>query len=261
MTTETRSEIAARLAEASGLLVGLDFDGTLAPIASDPDEPTITPASQHAVERFVASPSDATVAVISGRELSDLQSRIDLDGVVYAGNHGFELAFGDHSVVHPAAERRRPALRRSLERLRDRLSDVPGWEIEDKGVTATVHVRHTPSEQVDEVRSAVETSVREAGDGLVVSSGKQVFEIRPEVDWDKGTTIDHLSKGTPNGWVTMYIGDDVTDEDAFRAVRPDGIPVLVGSREDTDATHRIPEQEAVAPFLEWVADCLLDGPE
>lgn len=261
MTTETRPEIAARLSGASGLLVGLDFDGTLAPIASNPDEPAITPAARRAVEQFVASPADATVAVISGRELSDLRERVGIDGVVYAGNHGFELAVGDHSIVHPAAERRRPALRRSLDGLRDRLADVPGWEIEDKGLTATVHVRNTPPERVDEVQSAVETSVREAGDGLLVTTGKQVFEIRPEVDWDKGTTINHLSQGCPDGWLTMYLGDDVTDEDAFQAIRPDGIPVLVGSREDTDATHRLPEQDAVAPFLEWVADCHLDGPE
>lgn len=261
MTIETRPELAARLAAADGLLVGLDFDGTLAPIAGDPDAPTITPAARRAVERFVAAPSDATVAVISGRELSDLRSRVGLDGVVYAGNHGLELAREDRSQVHPAAKRRRSTLRHSLDRLQDRLADVPGWEIEDKGLTATVHVRHTPPERVDEVRSAVEASVREAGDGLFIASGKEVFEIRPEVDWDKGTTIDHLSEESPDGWLTMYLGDDVTDEDAFRALRPDGIPVLVGSREDTDATHRLPEQDAVAPFLEWVADCLLEGPE
>lgn len=258
MTTETRHELATRVAAAEGLLVGLDFDGTLAPIDSDPDAPTITRAARRAVERFVASPADATVAVISGRELSDLRRRVGIDGVVYAGNHGLELARGERSLVHPVAKRRRPALRRSLERLRDRLTDVPGWEIEDKGLTASIHVRHTPARRVDEVRSAVEASVREAGEGLSVATGKQVLEIRPTVDWDKGRTIDHLSAGTPDRWLTMYLGDDVTDEDAFRAIRPDGVPVLVGTREDTAATHRLPEQKRVAPFLEWVADCLLE---
>jgi len=257
VTSEPGPELADRLAGAKGLLLGLDFDGTLSPIAGDPGAPEIAPEARRAVERFVERP-EATVAVVSGRELSDLRPRVGLDGVVYAGNHGLELTHGDHTVVHPAAERCRPALVRTLELLQDRLAHIPRWEIEDKGATATVHVRHTPDERVGEVRSAVEASVREAGTNLSINSGKQVFEVRPAVDWDKGAAIDHLSETVPDGWLTMYVGDDVTDEDAFRAVRPEGVGVLVGSRADTDASHRLPDQEAVPPFLEWVVDCLVD---
>ena len=258
LTADRRHEIAARLSGADGLLVGLDFDGTLAPIADDPDEPTITPSCKRAVAKILRSP-DATVAVVSGRELSDLRPRVGLDGIVYAGNHGMELYRAGKYTAHPEAQRHRSALHRSLERLSNRLADVPGWEIEDKGLTATVHVRHTPPEWTDTVRSEVAETVGSVGDGLHVSAGKGVFELRPAIEWDKGAAIAYLSEQVPDGWSAMYLGDDTTDEDAFRAVRPDGVGILVGERDGTHATYRLPSQEAVASFLDWVADGLLSG--
>lgn len=247
-----------RLAGGDGLLLGLDFDGTLAPIADDPDEPTITPACQRAVKKFVTHPH-ATVAVISGRELSDLYNRVGIPGVIYAGNHGLEFRYGECTEIHPSAACRQAAVRRVLEQLPDRLAGVPGWEIEDKRLTATIHVRRTPPGRTGEVRSAIEAAIRESGADLRVASGKQVFEVRPAIDWDKGSAIDWLSGITPDGWQSVYLGDDTTDEDAFRAIRPDGIGVLVGSRESTAAHVRLPNQSVVAPFLDWLADEGLEG--
>ena len=257
LTSHWRDELADRLEGCDGLVVGIDFDGTLAPIAEDPSEPTITPACESALETLANHPR-AMVAVISGRELSDLKDRVDVPGVVYAGNHGLELCCGGSIEVCPDAARCRPAISRTVDRLSDRLAEIPGAEIEDKRITATVHVRRTPSDRVDDVRSAVETAVREAGDGLQITPGKQVFEIRPAVDWDKGSAMDRLVSSVPDGWQPVYPGDDVTDEDAFRAIRQDGIGVLVGSRERTDASYRLPTQEAVAPFLDWLATTAME---
>lgn len=250
-------ETAARLAAADGLLVGLDFDGTLAPIAADPAAPTIDPACRRALERLARHPR-AAVAVISGRALDDLRPRVGLEGLVYAGNHGLELDEGGVEVVHPVAARQRPAVRRALDRVADALVAVPGWEIEDKGATAAVHVRRTPPGQVETVREAVLSAVRSVDADLRVSTGKQVFEIRPAIDWDKGATIRHLAADLPDAWRTVYVGDDTTDEDAFRAVRPDGVGVLVGSRDSTAAASRLPDQTTVAPFLTWLTERVLD---
>ncbi len=256
-TDDQRREMARRLAGAEGLLVGLDFDGTLAPIADDPDAPTIRRACRRALRRLAGRP-DATVAVISGRELADLRGRVGVDGVAYAGNHGLELQHGDDTTVHPLAARQRPALARALDRLGERLADVPGVVVEDKGLTGTVHVRRTPAHRVPAVRSAVEGVARTADAGLQVTTGREVFELRPRIAWDKGSAVELLADRTPAGWRTVYLGDDVTDEDAFRAVRPDGLGVLVGSREETAATHRLPTQAAVAPFLHWLVDDVLE---
>lgn len=252
-----RGEIVDQLADATGLLVGIDFDGTLAPIAADPDEPTITTACQQAIERLAAHP-DTRVAVISGRELADLRGRVGLDGIVYAGNHGLELDRGSGTDEQLDAARHRQTLRTVLADLGDRLTEIPGVEIEDKGLTATVHVRQTPDERVDEVEDAVTTAVERADSELRIEPGKQVFELRPPVDWDKGSAIRSLSNEMPTGWRAVYLGDDVTDDDAFREVRPDGVGVLVGSRADAEADYRLPTQADVAPFLHWLVDGLLD---
>jgi trehalose 6-phosphate phosphatase len=249
-------DVADRLSGTEGLLVGLDFDGTLAPIADDPDEPSITPACRRALDRFVTA-SDATVAVISGRALADLRSRVGLDGVIYAGNHGLELSGEERSTVHPEARSVRPALARAIERIRDRLPDTAAIEVEDKGLTATVHYRQAPPDRTGEVQTAVSTAVCNVGD-LVVTAGKEVFELRPRIDWDKGSTISRIAEATPEDWMTVYVGDDTTDEDAFGAVRPEGVGVLVGDR-DTDATMRLPGQAAVAPFLQRLADATLES--
>jgi trehalose 6-phosphate phosphatase len=250
-------EMATRLAGADGLLVGLDFDGTLAPIAADPAAPTIDPACRRAVERLASHPR-ASVAVVSGRALDDLRHRVGLPGLVYAGNHGLELDEGGVEVVHPVAARQRPAIRRVLDLVAEGLIGVPGWEIEDKGPTAAVHVRRTPPRRVDAVRETVLSAVRAVDGDLRVSTGKQVFEIRPAVDWDKGAAIRRLAAHVPDAWRTVYVGDDTTDEDAFRAVRPDGVGVLVGSRDSTASASRLPDQTTVAPFLTWLTERVLD---
>lgn len=238
-----------------GLFVGLDFDGTLAPIADDPDAPVAGPAIRRTVARFVADPG-TTVAVVSGRAVDDLRPRVGIEGAIYAGNHGLELDWGGRTVRHPAAVRSRPALDRALDRIRDLVADVPGAEIEDKGATATIHVRGAPADRVDDVRAAVAAAV-DPEPSLVTNPGKEVFEIRPAVEWDKGTAVELLSNGVADD-ATVYVGDDVTDEDAFRVVAPDGVAVLVGDRQDSLATHRLPNQAAVEPFLDRVADATLD---
>lgn len=236
------------LVGADGLLVALDFDGTLVPLANDPTVPTITGPCRRALRSIVTHPQ-ARAAVISGREQADLRDRVGLPGVVYAGNHGLQLSWEGHDVVHPLAARYRPSIEHAGDWLASVLADVPGCLIEHKGLTVTIHVRETPTAWIDRVRSAVARAARDAAGRVRVTSGKQVFELRPAVAWDKGSVIAELSGRVPDGWQTVYVGDDRTDEDGFRALGEDGTGVLVGRRTSTEATYRLPNQAAVAPFL------------
>ncbi|WP_435346350.1 trehalose-phosphatase [Haloarchaeobius sp. HRN-SO-5] len=241
------------LAATNGLFVGLDFDGTLAPIATDPTAPTITPANRHAVDRLASRPN-VSVAVVSGRALSDLVERVGVDAVTYSGNHGLERRHdGERTVTADAAEYR-PAMQSLVDRLRDDLDDVPGALVEDKELTLTVHYRRTPSAAIEAVRSAVDRAVSSVDSDLLVVDGKGVFEVRPAVDHDKGTVVSDLADDTPVNWLPMYVGDDTTDEDAFEAIAPGGVGVLVGERDETAATHRLPSQADVAPFLDWLVE-------
>ncbi len=249
LPTSVAAELVRHVETSQGLLLGLDFDGTLAPIESDPDAPTIDPAMAPALGHLAAQPA-VDVAIVSGRQVDDLVDRVGKSGLTYAGNHGLELSRNGRTVVHPTAERQRPAIRRACERVADRIATVPGWEIEDKGVTATVHYRRVPADRIPEVASAVEAAAGESTTPLTVTEGKEILEIRPAIDWDKGRLLDLLAGEAPPGWTTVYVGDDTTDEDAFRVVEPEGLGVRVGDpEEDTEASAVLPRRRQVHSIL------------
>lgn len=255
-TNAAVAEVVARSRGHEGLVLGLDFDGTLAPIHDDPDTPHITTGCRAALSRFIAAPA-VRVAVISGRSIEDLRPRIGLRGIVYGGNHGLEIDWHGHHVAHPLAVRRRPAVDRVAERLTDRLADVPGILVEHKGLSLTVHVRNGARLCHETVRSRFGATIDEMGAGLTLSSGREIIEVRPAIDWDKGAAMDAISTRVGDDWVPVYLGDDETDEDAFKAVRSDGVGVLVGRPRRTAAAYRIDHQAAVAPFLNRLATAVL----
>ncbi|WP_380677761.1 trehalose-phosphatase [Salinigranum sp. GCM10025319] len=253
-------ELGRWLDGSDGLVLGVDFDGTLAPIADDHREPTLDPSAHGALRALAAVPS-IHLAVVSGRSRADLTARVGVDGAVYAGNHGLELVTDDGAAVHSEAAGLGPTVRRACDELDDRLGDISGCVIERKGVTATVHFRRVHDDAVPEVTSTVE-EVASAVDGIRVTAGKRVRELRPAVQWDKGETMRLLRESAPDGWRTMYVGDDTTDEDAFRAIRPDGIGVYVADdgdgdgdrRTETAASDRLGGQSDVVRLLVWLAD-------
>ncbi len=238
-----------RLSTAEGFLFGFDYDGTLAPIRADPDEPSIPNGLADALQELADRP-DTQAAIVSGRGLSDLRNRLTLEGVVLAGNHGLERDNDGERVVAPDVERSLSTIRSICTTLRSEVIAIPGCRVEDKGLTLTVHVRETPPERVDEVRNiVVETAA--AHPDVRLTEGKQVFEIRPATDHDKGTTMNQLESAVPDDWITLYLGDDTTDEDAFEAIQPEGIGIHVGT-DETQATYRIPSQRDVPAFVDWL---------
>ncbi|HET7322895.1 MAG TPA: trehalose-phosphatase [Halococcus sp.] len=250
------SDVADRLATIDGLLFCTDFDGTLAAIAEDPDAPELTPANRDALETL-RDHDRVRVAVISGRELADLRPRVGIDGIDYAGNHGLEIHRDAETTVHPVAEKRRKELEAIVAEIEDRLADTDCF-VEDKSVSATVHYRAAP-ELEDEVHEIVESAVeRVAPSGFELSVGKEIVELTPAIAWDKGRALSLLA-AEYEGWLSMYIGDDTTDEAAFRALGEDGIAVHVGSGEETVADYRIENPATVERFLDWLSHTGLDA--
>jgi trehalose 6-phosphate synthase len=251
---ERRGEVRERIAAADGVLACLDFDGTLADIVDDPDDAEHRPEARDALHALVDAP-DTRVAVVSGRALADLRQRVGLD-LAYAGNHGLELFDGARTEVHPDAADARPAIARVCDRLRRELADVDGVVVEDKRLTATVHYRNVDGDRVDDVVDAVRAAVADE-DEIRVTEGKQILELRPAVDWDKGRALEWLrDESLPDGerWLTVYVGDDVTDEDAFEALGDHGIGVKVGSTTEPTAAHcAVADPGEVADFLAWLA--------
>jgi len=241
------------LVDSDGLLVALDFDGTLAGIEQRPDEATLPESTRDVVAELAEQP-DVAVAVVSGRELADVRERAAVSAAAYAGNHGLEI-HADEYVVHPTAEAAEAAIEDACELVAAELSDVEGVIVENKGVTATVHYRLVDDEAVPAVVETVE-SLAAAREDLRLTTGKEILELRPAVEWDKGEAVRRLREElVPDGeaWLPIYVGDDTTDEAAFAVLADDGVAIKVGDDPTTDAAYRVADPEAVRAVLSWLA--------
>lgn len=248
---EWLGQLRTTLTAADGLVLCLDFDGTLAPIVADPEDASITSGNRDLIRRL-ATTGNIRVGIVSGRSLDDLRERVGVDDIFYAGNHGMEWDDGTGRTVAPAARDARSSLSDVLDELQPRLASVPGCTVEDKDLTATVHCRRVADTQVPEVVRAVEESLQSRSD-LSCHTGKEILEIRPDVSMGKDRPVEYLCENHPNR-VGIFIGDDVTDEDGFEAVEDDGgYGVLVGDREDTVASARVPDPTGVMMLLAWFA--------
>ena len=242
------------LQDADGLLVLLDFDGTLAPIADRPDAVALPDATRD-VLTDLRDARGVRVGVVSGRGLADLRDRVGVDGLGYAGNHGLELRV-DGETRHPVGSDFRSTIGQVVADVESRLADVEGAFVEDKGVTASVHYRLAPDDAVPAVERAVRSAAADADD-VHVTTGKAVLELRPDVDWDKGRATRLLyDRWVPDDevWSALYVGDDRTDEDAFRALPDAGFGVAVGHDAETAADYHVPDTDAVREALRWLAD-------
>ncbi len=232
----------------------VDFDGTLAPIVPDPGDARMSPETREDLESLGRRPG-AMVAVISGRSLEQLMVLVPVSGVIRVGNHGLEISGPDWRYRHPEASRFRPAIRRACEILDTVAARFPGSLVEDKGLTASLHFRNCHPGRAAELIRLARQALEESPDtgALRLESGRKVLEIRPPVDWHKGAAclwlLDRVS-GSPEA--TVYMGDDRTDEDAFRAL-PRSITIRVGNVE-TSARYYVRDQNEAARVLTWLAE-------
>jgi trehalose 6-phosphate phosphatase len=272
LTVRTGDQRMAQLPDALqalGLIDGLaarrpavffDFDGTLSDIVNDPDAARLAPGAGEALQELAAR---CPVAVLSGRDLADVTKRVGLPGIWYAGSHGFELTAPDGTHhENDAAAATIPVLEQAAAELRDELGSIPGVAIEHKRFGVAAHYRNAARDRVGEVAAAVRAAGRR--DALRVTTGREVIELRPDIDWDKGKTlrwvIDHLQQagsGPQENLTPIFLGDDITDEDAFDAVRDDGVPVVVRHTDDgnraTAALFALDSPAQVSEFIERLA--------
>ncbi|HYL75510.1 MAG TPA: trehalose-phosphatase [Bryobacteraceae bacterium] len=249
---EHLSEISCNVSAAHQLFLFLDFDGTLAPIGNDPDKAYMGPETRKALLKLAAK-DRVSLAIISGRALSDLRERVGLKNIIYAGNHGLEIKGPGMEFVEPAAAQQIRALGELARHLRTRLHDIPGVEVENKVLSASVHFRRAAPGKRGEIGQMVRTAVESIGSLFEMTLGRKVFEIRPRVNWHKGRAVRWIKEtsGTPDA-LSVYLGDDATDEDAFSALGED-ITISVGRCKRTSARYCLERQEAVQQFLTWLA--------
>ena len=236
------------------LILLLDYDGTLSPIVNDPTKADISPEMRGTVE---AAAQRLPVAIISGRDREDVQNRVGVRGLIYAGNHGFDIAGGGHSKILPEAAEVRGDVAFAEERLRQHLESLSGVIIEHKRFSVAVHHRLVEDECVVEQIARTVEEVREET-SLRLRKGKKVLELEPAIDWNKGRAAMWLldvTNAAPADSFVVYIGDDETDEDAFAALAGRGAGVRVGSELAASlADYRVADPDEVAVLLNELAE-------
>ncbi len=255
--------IAEQIQKAEHVLLLSDYDGTLTPIVEKPDLAILPEDVRGQLETLVNQPR-ITVGVISGRALADLKQRVNLTGLIYAGNHGFEIEGPGWSFINPIAGEIRPFFHVLHQVLSLALGTIKGTLVENKGVTLSVHYRAVKEDEALQVRTVVERATHSlmAYGKIKVTHGKKVYELRPAVDWDKGKAIRWLMKkygqgGRQPGLLPIFLGDDLTDEDGFQSIERygQGVSVHVGESNHTSAAqYYLNSPDEVSEFLEKMVE-------
>lgn len=240
----------------------LDYDGTLSPIVNDPAAAVMPGEVRRAVEHLAAV---VPVAIVSGRDLRDVRERANVGGVFVAGSHGFEIVGPANDPIETGHSREfaayLPVLDAAEVALRQRLETAAGVIVERKRFAIAIHFRMADPAAIPDIEAVVEMARRQSPT-LRTSRGKKVFELRPDVEWDKGAALEVLlgvpEIATPDA-VPLYIGDDLTDEDGFRAVHArNGIAIAVRGEEDrlTLADYGLDDVSQVGRFIGFVASAV-----
>ncbi len=222
------AKVSRRIQRHDKIFLFLDYDGTLTPIVSRPEDARLLPATRDLIKKLQKHPR-FDIAIISGRSLKDIKKMAAIKGIVYAGNHGLEIEMKSGRSLRPKGLSTKYLLKKIKLSLKKELKHIKGAWIEDKGCTLSVHFRLVEKKNINLVKKAFRKTVLPyvVTRKIRAFSGKMVFEARPGVEWDKGKTMLYLLAKKRKA-LPIYIGDDVTDTDAFRAIRGKGISIFVG---------------------------------
>jgi trehalose-phosphatase len=246
--------LVAAILETEPVLLCTDFDGTLVPLHDDPRSCLLDGPTREVLAALHAPPR-RHVAIVSGRRLADVRAKVGVDTITYAGNHGLEIEGSGMMFREPAAVACHDVLRALADDLAVFLAGIDGARLEWKGLSLTVHFRQVRTDAVPAVRAVVARAVsRMSGPGhLRIHGGKDVLEIRPNVDWDKGRAVEWLADRLGCGpRQRIFIGDDETDEDAFAACHR-GITIRVGHPDAPTNARFVATVDDVRGFLTRLA--------
>jgi trehalose 6-phosphate phosphatase len=229
----------------------MDYDGTLTPIIDRPEDATLSPDMRRLLAQLI---KHYPTAIVSGRALKDIRKLVGLRKIYYAGNHGLEIYGPGLKLVKPEAKKMAPTVSEICVDLKSGLGNIDGVIVEDKGLTASIHYRFVAPEKLGELKRIFTkiTKPHLRAGKIKIACDKKVLEIRPNIDWDKGKAvlwiIDTLK--LRDGVLPIYLGDDKTDEDAFRALKSKGITILISNvPKKSDAEYFLRDVDEVKAFL------------
>jgi len=246
-----------QLKAAKHKVILFDYDGTLTPIVDRPEIARLPDGIKVMLNKLTHRPG-VIVGIISGRAISDIREMVGVDNIIYAGNHGLEIEGPGIKFIHPLTDEIKSAMHIIGLVLAKAMARIRGVIVEDKGLTLSVHYRLVDTEQLQQVNAIFDNTVNIVGKGGKVrtTSGKKVHEVRPAVPWNKGRAVQmilekFLPKNVRGSYLSIYVGDDLTDEDAFEAVNnAGGISIFVGdSRQKSAAAYSLNDTSEVGSLL------------
>ncbi len=237
-------------------LIFLDYDGTLTPIVKKPHLAKLTAKQKSFLKKLAENP-DVLITIVSGRKLADVKKLVGIANIFYAGNHGFEISGPKTNIIHPKAQASKPILKKIKKALTSAVKGIKGALVEDKTYTLSLHYRLVKSKDHKKLEKIFKNIISPylKSKTIRITHGKKVFEVRPNVDWNKGQAVRWLIKKLGKGkkYTPIYIGDDTTDEDAFKLLKKKGVTLRVGKIKETSAKNFLKDINDVYKFLKILA--------
>ena len=239
----------------------LDFDGTLTPLVQRPEMASLSWASRTVIASLA---EHFLVAIISGRDRLEVEKLVGLQNLIYAGSHGFDVILPDGRIPeHSGLLNDQVYLDRAVAFLRHRLASVPGSLIERKRFTVAVHTRNVPQEYIKIIEGIVRQILTEEHPAMKLTTGKMVYELQPNVDWDKGKAVLWILQTLDinnTEVIPIFFGDDVTDEYAFNRIKNQGIGIIVANNSESNRTtcadFRVNDPDEVIKVLRYLQEYL-----
>ncbi len=237
------------------IMLFLDYDGTLTPIVETPGRAILREETRNLLKKLSNS-RKLKLAFISGRSLADIKNRVGLRNVIYSGNHGLEIEGPKIKFKSPVSPRYKTILGQIKMDLSNKLSKIRGAILEDKGLSLSIHYRQVDKKQIPQIKTIFHETVilYLVRNKIKIKPGKMVLEVKPPTEWDKGKIVLWLLArqifATRKGMVfPIYIGDDATDEDAFKALKNRGLTIFVGEPSKSYAQYYLKNPKEVIDFL------------
>ena len=246
--------VLSRIKKADSILLFLDYDGTLTPIVKTHYKAILRIKTKNLLKSLVKNKS-VKLSIVTGRSLTDIKRLVGLKGIRYCGCHGLDIDAVPKRGVFKKADNAKTHIAKAKKLLLSKLKNITGYEIEDKKLILALHYRNVSSSQLPFLKKAFYLASKPYTDkGLLrTTSGKKVYEMGPNINWDKGSYCKYLLKSLKRpkeNILPIYIGDDKTDESAFKALKQKGITVFVtGERKTSLAEYYLNSTNEVISFL------------
>lgn len=240
------------------ILLFLDYDGTLTPIVESPERAVISCQTKELLKRLSRN-TKCKLAIISGRALKDIKKLVGLKNIIYSGNHGLEIEGPKIKFKSSVSFEYQKILKQIKNSLILKFFGIKGILIEDKGLTLSIHYRSVDKKQIPRVKTIFHEIVifYMARNKIKIRPGKKIWEIKPPVEWDKGKVVLWLLARQKfalqdKSFIPIYIGDDKTDEDAFKVLKNKGLTIFVGQPKISAAQYYLKNTGEAREFLKRI---------